>query len=206
MNIENTDNEYDTGYNIMAVSNRGLCTRDYYECIEEAVQDGAGYLLLREKDLDYDEYVNLAVNVKEFLRNTDVKLILNVSAFESVRQIRAIIRDTGCNNIHIPYNIIKKNEVLRNIRKSIDGLFGISVHSREEALEAIRLKADYVIAGHIFSTACKLDVPPRGLDFLKEICETGIPVYAIGGMNKENAIKAVECNATGICIMSGYFK
>lgn len=61
---------------------------------------------------------------------------------------------------------------------------GVSVHSREEAVYAESKGADYLIAGHIFATDCKKGLPPRGLDFLAEICASvKIPVFAIGGMD-----------------------
>ena len=61
-----------------------------------------------------------------------------------------------------------------------------------------------MIYGHIFETACKPGLPPRGLALLKNICESvDIPVFAIGGINKENAYKAIENKAFGVCMMSG---
>ena len=38
-------------------------------------------------------------------------------------------------------------------------------------MEAERLGATYVTAGHIFTTDCKKGLPPRGLDFLKNVCD-----------------------------------
>ena len=48
---------------------------------------------------------------------------------------------------------------------------GVSIHSAEEAKEAVSLGASYLTAGHIFTTDCKKGVPARGLEFLKEVCE-----------------------------------
>ena len=63
-------------------------------------------------------------------------------------------------------------------------VIGTSVHSVEDAIKAEQLGATYMTAGHIFATDCKKGLPPRGLDFLKNVCDTvQIPVYAIGGIN-----------------------
>ena len=41
-------------------------------------------------------------------------------------------------------------------------------------------------AGHIYATDCKQGLPPRGLDFLEEVCRAvDIPVWAIGGIGKD---------------------
>lgn len=207
-------------YEIMAVSNRKSST-DFFKCIKDSVNDGAKYLILREKDLEYEDYVKLANQVKEYIDGLSLKrnpekenagihtmdIILNVGGFTNVETIQNLIRDTGCKNIHLPFNAIKHNEELKGIRTLTDGLIGMSVHTGEEAVTAQQYGADYVTAGHIFETLCKPGLIPRGICFLEEVCKSvNIPVYAIGGMNKENASLAARAGARGICIMSGYFK
>ena len=84
---------------------------------------------------------------------------------------------------------------------------GVSVHSVEQAVRAQQLGADFLIAGHIFPTDCKPGLPPRGLEFLGQVCRAvSVPVYAIGGITPENAPLAVKAGAAGVCIMSGTMK
>ena len=98
-------------------------------------------------------------------------------------------------------------------------VIGTSVHSVEDAIKAKQLGTTYMTAGHIFATDCKKGLPPRGLDFLKNVCDTvQIPVYAIGGINIASSesddstlnvprLKEVmECGAAGGCIMSGMMR
>ena len=76
----------------------------------------------------------------------------------------------------------------------------------EEAIEAQKLGATYISAGHIFATDCKKDLPPRGLEFLKEDCNSvTIPVYAIVGIKLSDVQmdEIIKCGAKGGCIMSG---
>lgn len=76
----------------------------------------------------------------------------------------------------------------------------------EEAIEAQKIGATYISAGHIFATDCKKDLPPRGLEFLKEVCNSvTIPVYAIGGIKLSDVQmdEIIKCGAKGGCIMSG---
>jgi len=78
-----------------------------------------------------------------------------------------------------------------------------SVHSIEEARRAEAAGARFVIAGHIFATQSKPGLPPRGLDFLRGVCESvGIPVFAIGGITERNAAACIAAGAFGICRMS----
>ena len=79
----------------------------------------------------------------------------------------------------------------------------------EDARKAQRLGATYITAGHIYTTDCKKGLPPRGTDFLQDVCRAvNIPVYAIGGIkpDKTQLAEIQECGASGGCIMSGMMK
>ena len=85
--------------------------------------------------------------------------------------------------------------------------FGVSVHKLEEAKQAEQAGASWVIAGHVFATACKPDLPPRGLSFLQEIKRAvSIPVYGIGGIHVQNAAQVQAVGADGICMMSDWMQ
>ena len=64
-------------------------------------------------------------------------------------------------------------------------------------------------AGHVYVTDCKIGLPPRGLEFLKEVCtKVIIPVYAIGGIHAGTGqiLEVMDCGASGGCIMSEMMK
>lgn len=74
-------------------------------------------------------------------------------------------------------------------------------------MKAQELGADFVFAGHVFATDCKKGLPPRGLDFLRDVVgAVDIPVYGIGGINEKNIKQIMECGAAGGCMMSGFMK
>jgi len=78
-----------------------------------------------------------------------------------------------------------------------------SIHSIEEAKIAQERGARFVIAGHVFETQSKPGLLPRGLDFLRGVCESvRIPVFAIGGITEQNARQCIEAGALGVCRMS----
>lgn len=61
---------------------------------------------------------------------------------------------------------------------------GVSVHTPEEAHQAEKLGATYVIAGHVFPTPSKSKFRPIGVSAVTEICKAvSIPVFALGGVN-----------------------
>lgn len=83
---------------------------------------------------------------------------------------------------------------------------GTSIHSVSEAVEAEKLGASYLTAGHIYVTDCKKGLPPRGLPFLQHVCQAvQIPVYGIGGIkiDKAQLHELKNAGAAGGCVMSG---
>lgn len=107
-------------------------------------------------------------------------------------------RKLDCTKIHLPLWKLQEEKNLQDFT-----CVGASIHSVEEALLAQSLGASYVTAGHVFATDCKKDLAPRGLDFLKDVCEAvTIPVYGIGGITRENSRQVLEQGAAGYCMMS----
>jgi thiazole tautomerase (transcriptional regulator TenI) len=83
-------------------------------------------------------------------------------------------------------------------------IVGKSVHSVEEALEAEKDGAHYILYGHIYSTHSKKGLKSRGVAALKEVVDAvQIPVIAIGGITPVNAKEVLQTGAHGIAVMSG---
>lgn len=180
----------------IVITNRKLVDIEFFERIEFLCDRKPRAIILREKDLSEKEYFELAKRVKEICDRKKIKLVVN-SFIEVARSLE--IKD-----IHLPFPMLKnlilegEEDILKNFKA-----IGTSIHSVEEAEQGEKLGADYLIAGHIFKTACKENLEPRGLEFLNEVCErVQIPVYAIGGINNENTRLAIESGATDVCVMS----
>lgn len=176
---------------LICVTNRNLCKDHFLHRIGQLAEGKPHAIMLREKDLPLAEYESLAIKVKEICAAHQVPLIIN--------QNISVAAKLKLPNIHLSMPDFRKNknELLPFIH------IGASIHSVPEAEEAQELGASYLIAGHIFSTDCKKEVPPRGLSFLKEICDhVTIPVFAIGGITKNKVTEVAKTGAKGICIMS----
>lgn len=176
---------------LICVTNRKLCKDDLLTRIAQIAKGKPHGIMLREKDLTQIEYEALAFVVNKICLQNDVPLIIN-------QNVKAALK------IKLP-NIQLSMANLRSYKKDLVAFsqIGASVHSIEEAKEAEELGATYLVAGHIFSTDCKKGVPPRGLPFLKEVCESvTIPVFAIGGISRDNVGEVAGTGASGVCIMS----
>lgn len=175
---------------LICITNRQVCQDDYLQRISQLAMGKPHAIMLREKDLSLMEYELLAGKVKEICDLHDVPLIINQNITTAAK--------LKLKNIHLSISDLRlyKNEIRELI-------FGASVHSVAEAKEAQALGASYLIAGHIFSTDCKKGVPPRGLSFLEKVCSSvTIPVFAIGGIEKDKLKDIKKTGAKGVCIMS----
>ena len=182
---------------IIAVSNRHLCSRPFSEQIERVCQCHPRALILREKDLTEEEYAILAEQVLEICGTYQVPCILHT--------YWKVALDLHCTSIHLPLAQLRECRKQPDVTLKSFSQIGTSVHSVEDALEAQKLGATYITAGHIYATDCKKGLPPRGLDFLRNVCRAvDIPVYAIGGIKIDQAqfTDILDCGAAGGCIMS----
>lgn len=181
---------------IICITNRKLCHNDFYRQISLIAQNRPKAIILREKDMDENEYTSLSKEIISICKEHDVTCILH--------SFTATAITLGHDKIHLPLPLLRS---LTPEQKKIFSLIGTSCHSINEAKEAQKLGADYIIAGHIFSTDCKKDLKPRGTEFLKEIIDNvSVPVYAIGGISPGNINMVRKCGTSGVCVMSGFMK
>lgn len=173
------------------VTNKKLCKDDFFKRVEKIAEKKPFAVILREKDMDYMEYKFLAEKCFEICNKNKVNFIINSRIDIAV--------ELSINNIHLPLNTFIEN--IKNLESF--KIKGVSVHSKEEGIIAEKYGADYIIAGHIFSTDCKKGIQPRGLNFLKDICTAvDIPVFGIGGMEKAERYDIAKAKAAGSCFMS----
>ena len=179
----------------IAVTNRNLCKRPYFDVIRDLSKKEVETIILREKDLSEEEYYKIAKKCKEICEQNKASL--------TIHNFIDVARRLGIKKIHLPYPVFLKEAGNLGDFESVS----TSIHRPEEAVKAQELGADFVFAGHIFLTDCKKGLAPRGLEFLREVVEAvDIPVYGIGGINEENIDQVMECGAAGGCMMSGFMK
>ncbi|MCI5751196.1 MAG: thiamine phosphate synthase [Oscillospiraceae bacterium] len=179
----------------VCVTQSSAVSGDFSAQLEKIAAAGADRIILREKQLSEEEYISLAKKAAQICGKYGVPLWVHTY----ISAARAL----GTKNVHLSFKAFTALD--DDVRQAYD--IGVSVHSASEAVTAAKLGAAYVTAGHIFPTDCKKGLPPRGLDYLSEICSSAdIPVYAIGGITPENAPQVISAGADGVCIMSGLMK
>jgi thiamine-phosphate pyrophosphorylase len=95
-------------------------------------------------------------------------------------------------------------DVRRRVGDSM--ILGVSVHTVEEALDAVRNGADYLGLGAVFPTSTKTDVDQMANETLRAICDAvDVPIVAIGGINSGNIGKLAGSGVDGVALVSAIF-
>lgn len=180
----------------VCVTNRKLCSGNFLESLELILSCGIRTLILREKDMTASEYKKLASDVINLCDKYGANCILH--SFTEVAD------ELGYKKIHLTLPMLRalSKEELNKYE-----VLGCSCHSLDEIREAGEYGVSYVIVGHIFETECKRGLKPRGLDFLREaVRHSGVPVYAIGGINPLNIASVYDTGVVGVCLMSSLMR
>lgn len=170
---------------ILCVTNRALCRENFLTRIERIAAAHPRAIVLREKDLSEVEYEALCYKVLLLCKKYGVPLILSGHA--------DLAKALGC-AVQQPF--------------SASGALtpqgaGVSVHSVGEAIALADSPAAYLVAGHIWNTACKADLAARGVPFLQAVAQAAYqPVFAIGGVTPARMADVYAAGACGACVMS----
>ena len=178
---------------LICVTNRKLCRGDLFNRVEEIVKYKPKAILIREKDLTEEEYEEIAKNILKICAKENVPCILH-NFIDTALKLKV-------NSIHMTFTSLRIMSV-EDKRKF--QYVGASCHSEEEARKAESAGCNYIIAGHIFDTLSRRHIEPHGMEFFREVIRNvTIPVYAIGGINKNNISEVLKAGAVGACAMSG---
>jgi thiamine-phosphate pyrophosphorylase len=163
------------------------------EVVEKAMAGGATCIQLREKGASSREIFLEAVELRKVTREKRVPFLVNDRL--------DIALAVGADGVHLGQDDLP----LKTARKIMPPgmILGASVDDPGQARLAERLGATYLGAGAVFATATKPDAQQSiGLQTLAAICrEVKIPVVAIGGINGENAGRAIAAGAAGVAVI-----
>ena len=154
--------------------------------IEELLAAGLGMLQLREKDLSAAQLFPLALQLHQLTRRYNCRLLIN----DRIDLALAVEAD----GVHLGGHSLP-TAVARELLGP-QKLIGVSTHSAAEISQAATAGADFVTFGPVFHTPSKAAFgEPVGLPALCQACsDSPLPVYALGGINLQNAADTMNSN------------
>ena len=167
-----------------------------YQQVEAVLKGSATCVQLREKELDEEAFLQEAKELCALCRRYGVPFIVNDNVDIAVA--------CGADGVHVGQEDMAAGEVRRRVGK--DMILGVSVHTVEEARQAVRDGADYLGLGAVFPTSTKTDAERMPNETLRAICEAvDVPIVAIGGIDRDNILQLSGSGVDGVALVSAIF-
>lgn len=167
-----------------------------YEQVEDALKGGVTCVQLREKDLCEEDFLAEALALAALCRKYNVPFFINDNVDIAIK--------CQADGIHVGQSDMEAAQVRQRVGEKM--MIGVSVHSVEEALEAVRNGADCLGVGAMFSTSTKSDAELVSMNMLHDICHAvDIPVVAIGGIGMSNLMNLAGTGVDGVALVSAIF-
>lgn len=167
-----------------------------YSHVEQALEGGATFVQLREKNLDYENFLQEGKELKQLCKKYNVPFVINDNV--------DIALEIDADGVHVGQTDMEAG----NVREKIgpDKILGVSAQTVEQAILAEQRGADYLGVGAVFKTGSKDDAEDVSNETLKAICNAvKIPVIAIGGITTKNLINLKDSGICGIAVISAIF-
>ena len=179
-----------------------VTTRDFLndksleeEC-EEILQSGATFLQLREKNMEFEDYLSLAKKLKVIANKYNIPFVIDDNVEVAVK--------SGADGVHVGQKDMEAARARRIIGN--DKILGVSVQTVEQAIKAEKDGADYLGVGPVFPTETKPGAATVDLDEVRRIKENvSIPILVIGGINDRSIYDVVKTNTDGVAVVSYIF-
>jgi len=172
--------------------------RSLTEVLKEAVTAGGRLFQYRNKSASMKEAYAEAVLLRQLALEAGVKFIVNDRC--------DLAMAVNADGVHLGQGDLPL-DLARKVMGP-DKLIGISTHNPNQVREASAGKPDYLGFGPIFKPGSKQDHDPVvGLEGLRAIRGlTSLPIFAIGGIQIDQAGEVIRAGANGVAVISAVLK
>ncbi len=163
------------------------------ERVEQALDGGVSCLQYREKVKDHGARLAEGRELRRLCRERGIPFIVN----DDVR----LAAELGADGVHLGQE--DGNPAEARLALGPGALIGVSTHSTEEAGRAEAEGADYIGFGAMYPTGSKEVVYLPGPAALAEARrQVRIPMVAIGGITRDNAVPVIDAGADALAVIS----
>ena len=184
---------------LMVITDRAKTRgRSLADVVASAIDGGARWFQLREKDMAVGKLTALAEELRALTAERGAHLIINDRADVALA--------VGADGVHLPARGLPPAIARRIVGEEM--LVGVSTHSLAEARQAAEAGADYIFFGPLFYAPSKAAYgPPVGLEALQEVAAaaalgTSVPVIGLGGVKPGNVAEVLAHGARGVALIS----
>ena len=168
--------------------------RSNKEVVAAMIKGGIKIIQYREKEKSLKEKYTECIEIRKLTKKAGVTFIVN----DDITLAQIIDAD----GIHLGQDDLPLSEVRSIVGEKM--IIGLSTHSPQQALEAVKLGADYIGVGPIYKTSTKKNVcAPVGYEYLEWVVENiQLPFVAIGGIKIHNIQEIINRKAKCIAMVT----
>jgi thiamine-phosphate diphosphorylase len=158
---------------------------------ESAVDAQIDLVQIREKRLTTRVLFALASRAAKITHGTSTQLLINDRA--------DVASAAGADGVHLTTHSVPVDGVRSAFGRDL--VIGVSTHSIDEAVDASKGGADFIVFGPVFDTVSKRSYgEPLGIDALAKIVSTlpTFPVIALGGIDRDRVGQCARVGAAGV--------
>ena len=164
---------------------------EFLRRLPRALEAGLALVQVREKHLPAHEQVRLTAAALAAARPRGARVLLNGDP--------GLARRAGADGVHLTAAGLMELDT----RPALE-LVGASCHDERELDRAAKLPADFVVLGPVQATPSHPGAATLGWDRFAELIRNyPLPVYALGGLKREDLETAWATGAHGISMMRG---
>lgn len=167
----------------------------FLRALGRSLEAGVDLVQFRAPELDADRFIRLGTEVVRICRQHGARVLINAEP--------AMARGLKPDGIHLRQDMLR---TLESVDIDRSRLLGISCHSAEEIARALAFEPDYLTLGSVKSTASHPGGTNLGWEGFGELAATsGIPVYAIGGLGRDDLETARRHRGHGVAAIRAFW-
>jgi thiamine-phosphate pyrophosphorylase len=164
------------------------------QTLRQMYQAGVDIIQLRDKSADDATLYRLSRRGAEVARQLEKFFVVNDRA--------DIAAAAGAQGVHVGQEELPVEAVRRIVGPDV--MIGVSTHSIQQVRAAVLDGADCIGCGPTFPSHTKSFGEFPGLDFLRQAsAETGLPAFAIGGIDQTNLADVMATGIHGVAVSGG---
>lgn len=178
-------------HRLLVVTDRHQARRPLPDVIDAALQGGARWIWLRDRDLEFAERQALALQLKALTDAAGATLTIGGDINLALRIGVSAVHLRAGDDVHVARARLGKK-----------ALIGVSAHDEADLRAALASGADYATLSPIFPTVSKPGYGPTlGTATLQRAAAMGLPIIALGGITSDHAPACMAAGAVGVAVM-----
>lgn len=178
---------------ILATDEEWLRGRTLHACVAEAIVGGVTFVQLRTRHLEHIDAIRTARSIVPVCRVANVPLVV-ANDMEAAKAV-------GVDGVHIDKPDISCAAVRKELGRDV--IVGVSVKTPEQAVNAEKSGASYLICGPAYAGRDDREADTLTKETIREISSAvSIPVAAMGGINDGDVSELSGLGLSGVAAVS----